>query len=109
MSKYSLAKAKNIGNAVQGKHIDTLYKNISGYIHTARAGYGLFLLQELSNRLNKDFGHGFGLATVKDMRRFYSVYEPIRHAPRGESTPAFKNNLSWIHYLLFKLLSVCCS
>jgi predicted nuclease of restriction endonuclease-like (RecB) superfamily len=65
---------------------------------TERAGYGAFLLQEISARLSKDFGQGFGLATVKDMRRFYSVYAPIRHALRGELVPVFKNNLSWIHY-----------
>lgn len=63
-----------------------------------RAEYGSFLLQEISVRLSKDFGRGFGLATVKDMRRFYLVYELNRHAVRGESIPTFKSNLSWIHY-----------
>lgn len=128
MTNKLIQKVKH--NISNDKRIDTLYKNISGYIHSARqnvvrsvnseqvkaywligreiveeeqkgikrAEYGSFLLQEISIRLTKDFGKGFGLATIKDMRRFYSVYESIRHAPRGESMPIFNSNLSWIHY-----------
>jgi len=63
-----------------------------------RAGYGTFLLEEISNRLTKEFGAGFGLTTIKDMRRFYLVYSPIRHAVRDESMPEPKINLGWTHY-----------
>ena len=93
-----------------------LYKNITGYINTARsiystllienrlepigygrdiveeeqaskkrAGYGELLLQELSIRLTKEFGRGFSISTLKDIRQFYLVYSetPKSHAVRG--------------------------
>ena len=64
-----------------------------------RADYGTYLLKEISERLAKEFGKGFGLATIKDIRRFYLVYSPIRREPRGEfKNPDFKPNLSWTHY-----------
>jgi predicted nuclease of restriction endonuclease-like (RecB) superfamily len=65
----------------------------------AKAGYGAYLLQEISSRLMREFGKGFGLTTIKDIRRFYLVYSPIRHEPRDELIiPNFKSNLSWTHY-----------
>jgi hypothetical protein len=35
-----------------------------------KAGYGTFLLKEISSRLTKEFGSGFSLATVKDIEGF---------------------------------------
>ena len=51
-----------------------------------RAQYGAFLLQEISLRLTKEFGQGFGVSTLKDIRKFYWVYKdnPIGHAVRGQ-------------------------
>lgn len=50
-----------------------------------RAGYGTYLLQEISSRLTREFDKGFGLTTIKDIRRFYLAYQQIRHAVRDES------------------------
>jgi hypothetical protein len=65
-----------------------------------RAQYGAFLLQEISLRLTKEFGGGFGISTLKDIRKFYWLYKniPIGHAVCGQSVPEFKFNLGWTHY-----------
>lgn len=62
-----------------------------------RAKYGAFLLKELSMRLTKEFGSGFGRTTIADIRQFYLAYPKV-HAARGLSVPNFKDNLGWIHY-----------
>lgn len=65
-----------------------------------RAKYGAFIIVELSKRLNQQYGKGFGISTLKDIRLFhltYQDYRPISHAVRGQ----FKSldpNLGWIHY-----------
>jgi predicted nuclease of restriction endonuclease-like (RecB) superfamily len=57
----------------------------------AKADYGEFLLQTLSQRLTKDFGKGFDYSNVKNMRQFYLTF-PISDALRSQ--------LSWTHYRL---------
>ena len=67
----------------------------------ARAEYGSYLLKELSKRLTRYHGKGFGLSTLKDMRQFYLTYSkrPIGHAVRGQSKEKqFSLNLGWTHY-----------
>ena len=49
----------------------------------AKAGYGEYLLKELSERLTKDFGKGFDYSNVKNMRQFYLVF-PIGNALRSQ-------------------------
>lgn len=64
----------------------------------ARAGYGAFLLNEISERLTKTFGKGFGRSTIADMRKFYLTYQKV-HAVRGQLIePEFNANLGWTHY-----------
>ncbi len=79
-----------------------------------RAGYGAQLLQELSNRLKKDFGNGYSVDNLELFRRFYLEYPhliseaprrksptiPIGRAVHGQSwRPGILNpNLSWTHY-----------
>ena len=66
-----------------------------------RADYGKYLIKNLSERLTKHFGRGFGVSTLKDIRQFYLIYSDaeISHALRGEShQPRINNNFSWIHY-----------
>jgi predicted nuclease of restriction endonuclease-like (RecB) superfamily len=69
-----------------------------------RAEYGNELLKTVSLRLNQEFGKGFGISTLEDVRKFYLVYStPLGHqkphAMRGElSTPDFSADLSWTHY-----------
>lgn len=54
-----------------------------------RAEYGKKLLQYLSEQLTAEFGKGFSVANLKNMRQFYCMF-PIRHTLCAE--------LSWSHY-----------
>ena len=56
-----------------------------------RAEYGTGLLKELSNQMTQDFGKGFTVANLKNMRQFYLTF-PNSYALRSE--------LSWTHYRL---------
>ena len=56
-----------------------------------RAEYGTGLLQELSAQMTSDFGKGFTVANLKNMRQFYQIF-PNSYALRSE--------LSWTHYRL---------
>jgi predicted nuclease of restriction endonuclease-like (RecB) superfamily len=63
-----------------------------------RAEYGSFLLKEISLRLTKEFGQGFGRSTLADIRKFYLAYQKV-HAVRGQSEKQeFMPRLSWTHY-----------
>jgi predicted nuclease of restriction endonuclease-like (RecB) superfamily len=66
-----------------------------------RADYASYLIEELSVCLNKQYGKGFGITTLRDARQFYLIYQdyfPIRHAVRGESKNSLNPSLGWIHY-----------
>ncbi len=64
----------------------------------SRAGYGKFLLENLSERLNAEFGKGFGITNLKYIRQFYLTYS-IGHKACDESSESlFNPNLSWSHY-----------
>ena len=66
-----------------------------------RADYGVQLLINLSKYLIKEFGKGFSVTNLKQMRQFYLVYS--KHVSpsepeKGQTSPdEFK--LSWSHYL----------
>ena len=60
-----------------------------------RSGYGKSVLQELSNRLTKEFGKGFSVRTLQQMKKFYVMFP---------NTNALRSQLTWTHYRL--LLSV---
>lgn len=82
----------------------------------SRAGYGDALLKRLSKRLTREFGTGFGLSNLKQIRKFYIVFpkgsrigqtasglSPIGQTPSGlsvgtQSAP-FPASLSWSHYV----------
>ncbi|MFZ6665985.1 PDDEXK nuclease domain-containing protein [Peijinzhouia sedimentorum] len=57
-----------------------------------RAEYGKQLIEELSLRLNKEFGKGFSATNLKQMRSFYQIYS------KGQ-TLSDEFALSWSHYL----------
>ncbi len=57
----------------------------------ARAEYGMQLIKELSVRMTSDFGKGFTVSNLKNMRQFYLTF-PKSYALRSE--------LSWTHYRL---------
>lgn len=54
-----------------------------------RAEYGKAVLQGLSERLTEEFGKGFDIRNLRNMRSFYLTF-PIRNALRTE--------LTWTHY-----------
>ena len=56
-----------------------------------KAEYGAGLLKELSKQMIQDFGKGFTVANLKNMRQFYLRF-PNSYALRSE--------LSWTHYRL---------
>lgn len=58
----------------------------------SRAEYGKEVLKNLSERLTKEFGKGFSVTNLKQMRDFYHSYG-IRQ------TLSDQFNLSWSHYL----------
>ncbi len=59
----------------------------------SRAEYGKQILKGLSDRLKKEFGKGFSVTNLKQMRQFYLTYE------KGQTLSA-EFNLSWSHYLM---------
>lgn len=58
-----------------------------------RAEYGNKLLSELSHRLSNEFGKGFSVTNLQQMRNFYLVYQK-------QQTLSVKFDLSWSHYLI---------
>ncbi len=75
----------------------------------ARAAYGRQILKGLSEKLKAEFGKGFSVDNLENMRRFYLIYsiseKPSRKSKieksetvsRNLKTPDFQ--LSWSHYL----------
>ena len=55
----------------------------------ARAKYGKAQLKQLSEQLTADFGKGFDVTNLRNMRRFYLVFE---------NRDALRLDLSWTHY-----------
>ena len=74
-----------------------------------RADYGKHILKELSKVLTKEFGKGFSVDNLENMRRFYLAYGKSETLSRissktisETSSRELKNNefiLSWSHYL----------
>lgn len=59
-----------------------------------RAGYGENLIESLSAELIKEFGKGFSITALKNMRIFYTVYKD----KIGQSLTDEFFKLSWTHY-----------
>ena len=59
-----------------------------------RAGYGAYLIRELSRRLGDEFGKGFSVANLKNFRQFYQTF------PDFGKSYALRSQLSWTHYRL---------
>lgn len=72
-----------------------------------RAAYGRQLLKELSAYLTKQFGKGFSVANLKNIRQFYKVYSKDQIGEtvfsQFDNLPAVSTGrkffLSWSHYL----------
>ena len=92
----SIINAQNrIYRAVNSAIVET-YWEIGEQIYrecgeNERAEYGKYVLKYLSERLMQEFGRGFSVRSLREMRQFYTLF-PIRRAVRAE--------LGWTHYRL---------
>ena len=69
-----------------------------------RAEYGQSLLQDLSKVLTTEFGKGFSVTNIQQMRNFYLVYQKqqtvsVKSMEANQQTVSADFNLSWSHYL----------
>ena len=62
-----------------------------------RAEYGKELIQKLSKRLQREFGKGFSVDNLENMRRFYIVYSKSETVSR-KFIENKKSPLNWSHY-----------
>lgn len=73
-----------------------------------RAGYGQYLLKELSEYLTEIYGKGFSVGNLKNVRQFYRVYSEDQIGEtvfsQFKNLPSTVNErkffLSWSHYLM---------
>ena len=97
-----LARTNSI-NAINTAMV-TAYWEIGKQIAEAvgdRADYGKQLLQFLSEKLTTEFGKGFTVANLRNMRQFYQTF-PIRYALRSELTWTLKGNRENVEYFHLK-------
>lgn len=67
-----------------------------------RAEYGHELIKGLSAKLTNEFGKGFSVTNLKQMRQFYQTYsnrQTLSDQFQKQHTPFVKFKLSWSHYL----------
>jgi predicted nuclease of restriction endonuclease-like (RecB) superfamily len=105
-----LQSARNkVVNTINQTMVSTYFK-IGGMIveeqqnGKERADYGKQILKELSSTLTEEFGKGFSVDNLENMRRFYLVYGKSETLSRISEntiseTPSRNFNLSWSHYL----------
>ena len=92
---YVIDAQRQVYSAVNAAMV-TAYWNIGKAIYeicgeSDRAAYGKQIMEYLSGRLTAEFGKGFSIRNLRNMRRFYLAF-PIRQTLSAE--------LSWSHYLL---------
>lgn len=99
-------------------HIDTARQNIQRSIDTemvkaywligrdiveeeqqgqSRAEYGAHIVKELASRLNKKYGKGFSITTLKNARYFYLTYQD-RDQIGQTASAQFSQSIGWSHY-----------
>ena len=54
-----------------------------------RADYGKNMLQEISVKLQQEFGSGFSVRNLQQMKKFYALFP---------NTNALRSQLTWTHY-----------
>lgn len=106
-----LAK-KNVKTAVNLSMVYTYYEIgkrifLEEQSGQERAGYGKYLIKELSEYLTEQFGKGFSITNLKQMRQFYLIYtndqigqkvsDQFGNLPTTDNGRKFF--LSWSHYL----------
>ena len=99
--RQSIVQAQRTMAAAVNTAMVTAYWEIGEQIYKAcgendRAGYGKKLLQYLSEQLAAEFGKGFSVQGLRNMRQFYCTF-PIRSTLWSE--------LSWSHYKVLMRIS----
>jgi hypothetical protein len=67
-----------------------------------RADYGSQLISDLSKSLTQEFGRGFSITNLQQMRQFYNIYSKQQTlSAKTEKSETLSENfkLSWSHYL----------
>lgn len=67
-----------------------------------RAEYGKQILKDLSKRLSAEFGKGFSVTNLQQMKNFYNVYGKQQTVSAESEKAIISNNnlqLGWSHYL----------
>ena len=98
MNYYNEIKTQILNNEITKKVKDysknksdlTTYYNVGKLLSEAGKHYGEGIIKEYSEKLTKEFGKGYGLSNLKNMRKFYFF---------TKSQPPV-DQLSWTHYLL---------
>ena len=65
-----------------------------------RAKYGKQIVKELSKRLTAQFGKGFSITNLQQMKSFYMVYQKQQTLSAVFDAMTYNFKLSWSHYLL---------
>lgn len=99
---YVIDAQKHVYSAVNAAMV-TAYWNIGKAVYEVcgendRAAYGKQVLKYISERLTAEFGKGFSVQGLRNMRQFYLAF-PDRSRVREE--------LSWSHYRLELCLAMC--
>ena len=103
MNYYTEIKEQIINNEITKKIKDysknrsdlTTYYNIGKLLSEAGKHYGEGIIKEYSKKLTKEFGKGYGLSNLKNMRKFYILFTKSQAVP---------DQLTWSHYIeLLKL------
>ncbi|MCB2291019.1 PDDEXK nuclease domain-containing protein [Clostridium sp. CS001] len=94
--KNILEEARTNAYSSINSHMVKAYWNIGRMIvedqsGTDRAEYGEYILKEMSKKLTKDYGKGFGYSNLTRMRKLYLSFKNI---------DALRQQLSWTHYRL---------
>ena len=94
--KSILEQARNKVYKVANSTMVQAYWNIGRVIVEKQGGnnkaeYGTALIKNLSKKMTKEFGKGFTVANLKNMRQFYLIFQ---------KSYALRSELTWTHYRL---------
>ena len=85
---------KRVKDYSKNKNELSTYYNVGKLLIEAQGGedrarYGDGLIKKYSERLTKELGKGYSTRSLKNMRKFYLIYQ------KGQALPA---QLTWSHY-----------
>lgn len=98
MDYYNNIKTELINNEIYKKVKDysksrsdlKTYYNVGKLLSEAGKHYGEGIIKKYSNRLTKELGKGYGISSLKNMRKFYEI----------QKSQSLTGQLSWTHYCL---------